>query len=123
MSEDVERPFVEERWVRIMCDFSAEGVWHQNGAAGSLDGLPLSVGLQAMIRGWQAWYELSDLSDAASTEVFDVATHAAFGLCISRMVERELPAWTVVYHDEGRAAGWQPGQRRGALEYEITLDP
>ncbi len=123
MSEDVERPFVEERWVRIMCDFSAEGVWHRNGAAGSLEGLPLSVGLQTMIRIWQAWYELSDLSDAASAEVFDVAAHAAFGLCIARMVKRQLPAWTVVYHDENRSGGWQPGQPRDAFEYEITLDP
>lgn len=123
MSDDLEKPFAQERWVRVMCDFSAEGVWHRNGAAGSLDGLPLSEGLRTMILGWQAWYELSDMSDAASAELFDVAAHAAFGLCIARMIKRELPAWTIGYHDESRSGAGQPGQRRDAFEYEITLDP
>jgi hypothetical protein len=39
------------------------------------------------------------------------------------MIKRELPDWTIICHDESRSGGWQPGQPRGAFEYEITLDP
>jgi hypothetical protein len=45
--------FSEERWVLIMADYAADGVWHQDGDAGDADELlPISKELVAQIRGW-----------------------------------------------------------------------
>jgi len=107
-----------EKWVRIMCDFSADGVWDKEGRACSADELPIPTHVKTMIGGWQAWYEHSDHSDM--TPWFDASAHAAFGLFIARLVKRSLPDWTVIYFDE---AEYRPGKARTAFEYEILLNP
>lgn len=111
-----------DKWVRIMCDYSADGVWDSRGAACDAADLPVSSGTLAMIRGWQAWYEHAASSDMS--HLFDDAGHAAFGLFVARCVKRELPDWTVIYLDDSKPRnGWQPGEPRDHFEYEIILTP
>ena len=119
MSEPDEPPFATERWVLIMCDYTAEGVWDRRGRACAVDDLPVADNIRAMIRGWQEWYEYSDLRP--ETCWFDLEAHAAFGLFIAKLVKQSLPDWTVVYFDESKPTNnWQPGEPRDHFEYEIT---
>jgi hypothetical protein len=109
--------FAEERWVRIMCDYSADGVWHKDGAGDSADKLPLERTLIERIRRWQDWYE-TQLDDAN----FDVNAFSAEGLSIARAVKNSLPDWTVIYFDEAELARASPGAPRSVFEYEVRLD-
>lgn len=109
-----------EKWVRIMCDYAADGVWNRKGQACAADDLPVEANVLTMIRGWQAWYEYND--PAARNPPMDEMAHAAFGLFIARLVKRALPDWTVVYFDHGKdTKGWRPGHPRDHFEYEIIL--
>jgi hypothetical protein len=109
--------FAEERWVRIMCDYSADGVWHKDGCGDDADQLPIEKTLIDRIRRWQDWYE-TGLRDAD----FDVKAFSAEGLSIARAVKEFLPDWTVIYFDEAALAQASPGSPRHVYEYEIRLD-
>lgn len=110
-----------EKWVRIMCDFTADGVWDKEGRSCHFDELPISTEIKTMIAGWQAWYEHNDHS--GMTRWFDARAHAAFGLFIARLVKRELPDWTVTYFDDAAPrSDWHPGMPRDHFEYEIILN-
>lgn len=113
-----------DKWVRIMCDYDADGVWDRGGGACAADDLPVDANIVTMIRGWQAWYEHNDPSDPhRMTRWVDNAAHAAFGLFIARSVKRALPDWTVIYFDGGKPTkDWQLGQPRDHFEYEIVLN-
>lgn len=100
------------KWVRIMCDFSATGVWDKDGCSCALEELPVTPIVKIMIEGWQAWYECS--IGCAETKWFDPKAHAAFGLFVARLVKSDLPEWTVIYFDESSAEG-------ETLQYEIIL--
>ncbi|WP_052341802.1 hypothetical protein [Salinarimonas rosea] len=107
-----------DRWVKIMCDYSAEGVWMRGGAV-ALDGFPVSENLKARLRGWQRYYEMNA---APETEVFfDVALFSRVGLDIARAVKAELPDWTVVYFDEALLAAAPESAPKSAYIYEIVL--
>lgn len=106
------------RWVRIMYDYGADGVWDIEGASTVADDLPITPALAARLRAWQAVYDDHDELDGPP---LDHAPFAAEGLAIARAVKAELPNWTVVYFDESRAGRGLP---RSAFEYEIsTSDP
>ena len=62
-----ELPFADERWVRIMCDYAADGVWHKDGAGDCADALPIPADLVARIRRWQDCYETSDTDEGFAT--------------------------------------------------------
>ena len=114
------------KWVRIMCDSAASGIWDIEGCACHPASLPVSGNVRAMLAGWQAWYEHDDFMEP--NPFYDREAHAAFGRFIARMVKRELPDWTVIYYDEtaprngGQAQVWRPGQPRDHFEYEITAE-
>jgi hypothetical protein len=42
------------KWVRVMCDHSADGVWDKMGRAEIVDAIPVSNFVGDMITGWQA---------------------------------------------------------------------
>ncbi len=122
-------PFMEEdegvlnrtKWVRIMCDFSANGIWDKQGYSCHFDELPVSADVKSMIAGWQEWYEHSEHSEMSHW--FDAGAHAAFGLFIARLVKRQLPDWTVIYFDEAAYLDRLPGTQRDQFEYEIDIIP
>ncbi|MGP9810348.1 hypothetical protein ACTZWT_02415 [Rhodopseudomonas sp. NSM] len=118
--DDHQRGIVD-RWVRIMCDYSADGVWDKQGRSISAEDLPLPSDIQCMLLGWQEWYEASD-GGGDDLPPFDGAAHAAFGLYIARKVKRALPDWTVIYFDESRLPrSGAPALPRHVYEYEIHL--
>jgi hypothetical protein len=120
-----EAPLRRDRWVRIMCDYAADGVWDKEGLPAFAEDLPVSPSLRAMLKAWQDWYEHCDLNEP-DPEVFDLAAHSVMGLCVARLVKRALPDWTVIYYDECRAGHMRLAGRdgpRSEFEYEILLAP
>lgn len=116
---EIEVPWDEEKWLLLMCDTSAEGVWDRRGAAGGVDELLLSERLKTLILAWQSWHDWAD--DIHFDQVFDQPFEgvAALGYFIARLVKRELPDWTIVYSDRVK---WRHGVERQqhAYKYEIT---
>lgn len=112
-----------DRWVRIMADYCAEGVWDSEGYAHTPDDLPLSDGLRADIRVWAAWYDRDCEDGMPDPKPFPLGDFAAQGLILAQRVKGELPDWTVIYHDEEKAAKLRWDHDRAAFEYEITAGP
>lgn len=115
-----DNPLTEHRWVRIMCDYCADGVWAKEGGACSAEDLPVDPSIRARIRAWQ------DLYDSRATEalISDWEHWNHFnteGLAIAKAVKSELPGWTVIFFDEAasEAASETTEQPRALFEYEI----
>ena len=86
------------KFLRIDCDFEAEGLWNERGAMVPVDSAPLSRPLRDRIRAWNAWY-----SEAAQPwsqhDTFDYALNRQTAVDIARWVVRELPDWAIVALD------------------------
>jgi hypothetical protein len=128
MSEIDEDLLNRHRWVRVMADYSCDGVWDIEGNSCGAEELPISPALVERLRLWQAHYEA--IEDAVDEEnrrhrESDWTKFSAEGLAIARAVKAELPGWTVFYFDEAKACVVPfDGKRRrpSAVEYEILLD-
>jgi hypothetical protein len=122
MQPDEGNSLTRQKWVRIMADFSADGVWNKQGQLCELDCLPVSGALKARISAWMDWFDRgADRSDRTAIP-FNVRIFTEEGLQIARDVKRELPDWTVVYFDEERSNEWIYHRRvgdRSYFEYEI----
>jgi hypothetical protein len=90
---------VEEKAVRIMCDYSAEGVWQVDGGACSVADLPVTAVLQQRILNWQAWFETCNACEDVDPN-FDHEGFTIEGLSIATAVKAQLPDWKVLYYDE-----------------------
>lgn len=106
----------EDKWVRIMCDVAADGVWQKDGCAADLEELPVSPETRALIDGWQLMYEA--LSGWGEVEMPNLRAgiFSDMGRAIAKRVKAELPDWTVVYYDELAARN---GGDRAKFEYEV----
>ena len=108
-----------DRWVRVMADIGADGVWDVSGCGRTCEELPISEALVARIRTWQEWHDDLDKeywlkpegrSDGgrfhyweqhlgSPVEAFNAEAHA-----IAVALREELqPDWTVVVED---VDGW-----------------
>jgi hypothetical protein len=99
-------------WVRIMCDFGADGIWDRDGAPGAISELPITLALMQRIFRWQEDYEefgKDSPPDPFNWTADELQGFAAEGLEIAIEVKRQLPAWTVLYHDESRIPA-RPGR-------------
>lgn len=115
-----------DRWVRIMADYCADGMWDRDGAGGFAPDVPISTALRARIGEWCATYDKTDLYLPVEMRKvpFDMEAFCAEGLAIARAVKSELPDWTVVYFDEAKCPKrWQVGTDRSVFEYEVTASP
>jgi len=99
----------EDKWVRIMADYCAHGVWCSDGAASHPDELPISPGLREMLCAWNSWYdhECDDYGDGGFPTL---AQFVEVGALLARLVKQQLPGWTVIYFDEGRAQSQPPAE-------------
>jgi hypothetical protein len=113
MQADEENSLTRQKWVRIMADFSADGVWNKQGQLCDLDGLPVSGELKKRISAWMDWFDRAADRTDRNAIPFDVRAFTKQGLDIARDVKRELPDWTVVYFDEEKS---NESVRDGALE-------
>jgi uncharacterized protein involved in propanediol utilization len=112
----------EDKWVRVMADYSSDGLWRRDGAMFSRSDLPVSAGLAARHAAWCAAYEASEfyMPEEEREKEFDLAAFAAEGLAIARAIKAELPDWTLVYYDEAAAqAAIGTDRPRWAYEYAV----
>lgn len=114
---DEDNSLLAHKWVRILADSCADGVWEKGGGAPSADDLPVSRALIERVRAWQAWYD----RDENDWGLFkgDVAAFSLEGLAVARAVKAELPDWTVVYFDAAAAERCGREAERTVFEYEV----
>jgi hypothetical protein len=116
------------RWVRVMADYSCDGVWDIEGNSCGAEELPISRALVERLRRWQARYE--SIEEAIEEEnrlrrESDWTDFSAEGLAIARAVKAELAGWTVFYYDEAKACSVPLDVKRRlsrTFECEILLD-
>lgn len=102
----------DKKWVRIMADYSAAGVWSKDGSAADIHELPVRDSLRRDILAWQKIYESSN---GRVTQEW-----ATLGWLIAKEVKQELPDWTVVYFDEAKMpVDLISDIPRSLFEYEI----
>lgn len=122
---DIWKSLAEAKWVRIMADFCANGIWHQDGRMAAFDDLPVAESLKERIRHWQERHDRENCDhidrDDPRWRPWDVAGFAAEGREIARALKAALPDWTVVYVDESRRDRSRDLQSRSEIEYEILL--
>ncbi len=86
---------MEEQFVRVDCDFCADGLWTKGGAALCPESLGLSPALCVALRAWQMHH------DATANEVsgmpFNKVGHEWIGRQIALLVQSERPDLHVVY--------------------------
>jgi len=104
MNADDEYP---GRWVEIMADHSASGVWNKKYMECDVDLLPITQDLRNRLAEWTRDYEALDEKDFENEQV-DWPGFAARGLLLAQEVKAALPDWTVNYHDEARARARMP---------------
>ncbi|QIG49395.1 hypothetical protein G5V57_17725 [Nordella sp. HKS 07] len=124
MLEDEENSLTCQRWVKIMADFSADGVWDKQGELCHLADLPVSDALKQRISAWIDWYDREADADGPNVIPFDVRQFSEQGVAIARDVKRELTDWTVVYFDERRCneSILEGGPaNRSYFEYEVKV--
>ena len=112
---------METGWVRVMTDYSSDGLWRRDGLMMSRADLPVSDALRERYVAWCRRYEGSQfyMPVEERTAEFDVEAFAAEGLEIARAVKAELPDWTVVYYDEAAAQWAGRDAPRWAIEYAV----
>lgn len=112
---------MESGWVRVMADYSSDGLWSRDGAMMSRADLSVGGVVRDRHAAWCLWYAESEffLGPEHRTAAFDLEAFAAEGLEIARAIKAELPGWTVVYHDEAAAQRSGSDAPRRAYEYEV----
>ncbi len=105
----------EDKWVRIMADFCADAVWCSDGAASHPDEIPISDGLREMLCAWNRWYDRECVAEE-NYAMPNLKQFVDVGFLLAQCVKRQLPSgWTVIYHDEEKAAN------KPALNYEYEI--
>ena len=92
----------EERWVRVMCDYMADGVWDKGGGSMACTALPITPELAFRIRQWQRVYGRLGHASGYDDRRIDYSDFGAEGFAIALEIKRQVPGWTVVYRDERR---------------------
>ncbi|PYE86669.1 hypothetical protein [Phyllobacterium leguminum] len=121
-----------EKWVRVMCDYGAEGVWDKDGVSREPEELAISRELMDRIYKWQEWHDRivdryydEELSDDDESLIRDYIANSAEGYDIALAVKSALPDWTVVYFDEAKSrdkTSRRLTSARSYFEYELHLD-
>lgn len=111
----------EEKWVRIMADYSADGIWSKDGCGCDIEELPVTQELRNRILTWSLAYEYTDsVRPSRVPPQFWVYE----GLEIARAVKCQLPDWVVIYFDEIKCSDHMKnaGHKcdRSYFEYEIV---
>lgn len=111
--------FLDEKYVRVMFDYSSSGLWQKNGVMAGENWLPISKPLEDRIKNWvhaydrDAWKHMS-LSDKLEQEKnphppeviqLDKLSQACIEhykeqVRIAIAIKKELPGWTVIIYNE-----------------------
>lgn len=115
-----------ERWVRVMAEICAGGLWDASGCARYADELPISAELRARIERWQNRHDELESRNASFPKYWEqcadmpVAAFNAEGRAIGRALKAELPPdWTVIVVDVD--AWCRPANAPDAADGELVL--
>ena len=89
------RSGMSKEFVRVDCDFGAEGLWTKRGAAIYPENLGLSPALCVALRAWQLHHD--EAATVFSGNPFNDAAHERIGRQIAALVQAERPDLHVVY--------------------------
>lgn len=108
----------QEKWVRVMADYDADGIWRKDGCMMSIDDLPVSRQIAWNLGCWQAVHDRYDHEGPMDKKT--LAWFAESGRQIAKRIKQELPDWTVIYFDSQRFDIERDNQPRAEFEYEIV---
>ncbi|MDO8416443.1 MAG: hypothetical protein Q7S87_09555 [Agitococcus sp.] len=104
---------IAKKWLRVMGDHEACGLWLKRGGEADISKVPLSPALKERLKIWAKDYPYVEANQGT-------AAYTAEGLAIAQLIKAELPAWTIVYFDEEAAEGAMGvSPDRTSYEYEI----
>lgn len=89
-----------DTFVRVDCDFEAEGLWTRRGAALTPEALGLSPALCVALRAWQAHFNELFWEVTGHDRLFNFAAHERIGRRIAELVRDERPDLHVVYRGD-----------------------
>lgn len=118
-------PVERDRWVGVVCDPGADGLWSQAGARVQPEALPVTLDLMARLHRWRDLFGDNTGWDRGGRRwtLEQDRSWGSEGFAIAMALKRELPSWTVVYRHGwwGVAAGHPPTQDQLIYyEYEVT---
>jgi DNA phosphorothioation-dependent restriction protein DptG len=89
-------------YVKLMADYSSDGVWNEQGSMMDRNSLPVSDGLKNLIASWCDWYEHSEFwkDPDERTGTFDTEAFNSRGVLLATLLKMELPDWTVEHRPE-----------------------
>jgi hypothetical protein len=90
-----ENILARDKWVKVMADFSAVGIWQKSGSMAMLEDLEDAHAV-FMLGGWQNWYEMRHSDDP----IQGIDKFVRYGWNIVWEIACQNPDWTVVYFDE-----------------------
>lgn len=90
----------EAGFVRVACDFAADGLWTRRGSALTPEHLGLSPALSVALRAWQAHYEELFWQVERETPHFPFDAYDRVGRAIAALVASERPDLHVVYRGD-----------------------
>lgn len=85
-------------YVRVMCDYCADGVWTIDGKSMSFNELSISDTLKRRLDAWQAVYDTQDSMDENDNPEND-ESFMAEGLSIACEMKRQLPEWQIDFYN------------------------
>lgn len=107
-------------YVRVMCDYCADGLWSEDGAAHP-DDYPITPALKARIAAWQDEFERAASIDRGMSREVLLAFNAE-GRAIAVEMKLQLPDWTVVFFDSVRVWETSGGGDRDRAYFEYPID-
>jgi len=107
-----------DKYLKIMCDYTAEGVWTRRGATSPYL-LPLSDELREKLVDWNGIFDIGLEESGLTWEQFN-----AMGLDLAKQVKKELPDWTIYFYDEMAYPGDEEAEKIDGQPwvYEIIED-
>lgn len=112
------------KWLRVMADYEACGLWQSPGIEADLETLPLSAKLVTELQAWSALFpsfdaELDNMGDIHTSEGHQFIKT---GLHIAQQIKAELPDYTVLYFDALKAQHASiEGKRLNRTLYEFEI--
>ena len=114
---------METKYVRVMADYCADGLWDEDGSMIELSDPDLNLpdDLIERINAWQLWFtkDCQDyIEESKRSTVFDRKAFSSEGLKIARSIKVHLGEdWTVVYFDDKKY--YDTIVERSVYEYEV----
>lgn len=114
-----------EKYIRVMADYSASGLWDHKGVMIELaldhSEVKLSTEILQRLYAWQRWHDRDNqdyLDESHRTKEFDTQIFSLEGLRIAQAIKTHLGNdWTIVYFDEEKYRATLVD--RSVYEYEI----